>query len=140
MKNIVQKLNYMTVSRSLIALLFVIAGYQKISNFKQTVMAIGGMGVPLASLAALLVVLIEIPIAISFAAGYKVKETGYTLIGFTILVTIIVHMVGASAGSGGQIDTVNVLKNIAIVGGIFAAIGYACKDCEVHHKNKHNTN
>jgi putative oxidoreductase len=92
------------------------------------------LGIPLAPLATLVVIAIEIPVAIAFAYEYKTKMAGYILIGFTALTIILVHR-DFSQG----INLVNALKNIAIIGGIMAAIGCACEDCTVHPKKKHVT-
>ena len=125
------KFNYALLSRSLIALLFVIAGVNKLMDFsgtQGTVAYFDSLGLPAPVVAAILVILIEVPIALMFAYGYKVKQTGYVLIGFTILATLIGHrdIFGA--------DMVTALKNLAIVGGIMAAISCACGDCVVHNK------
>lgn len=122
------KLNYALVSRCLIALLFVVAGVNKIMGFQNMVGYFGSLGIPLPALATIIVILIEIPVALMFAYGYKVKETGYTLIAFTLLTILIGHrnIFGA--------DMVMALKNLAIMGGILAAIGCSCLDCAVHNK------
>ena len=122
------KINYALISRSLIALLFVVAGINKIMGFEGTVGYINSLGVPLPALAAILVIIVEVPIALMFAWGYKVKETGYALIAFTVIATLLAHrdMFGA--------DMVMVLKNIAIVGGIMAAIACMCGNCTTHNK------
>lgn len=122
------KINYALISRSLIALLFVVAGVNKIMGFEGTVGYVGSLGVPLPVIATILVILIEVPIALMFAWGYKVKQTGYALIAFTVLATLLAHrdMFGA--------DMVTVLKNIAIIGGLMSAIACVCGDCAVHGK------
>jgi putative oxidoreductase len=125
------KLDYARTSRILIALLFVIAGLQKLMNLSAISTTMTQLGVPLAPLATLIVIIIEIPVAISFAYGYRTKMAGYVLIGFTILATILVHR-DFSQG----INLVMALKNIAIIGGIMSAIGCACEDCTVHPKKK----
>ena len=56
-------------------------------NFTGTVGLVDSLNVPLATLAALLVIIVEVPVALAFAWGYKVKETGWTLIAFTIIAT-----------------------------------------------------
>ena len=122
------KINCALISRVLIALLFVIAGIIKLMGFNNTVGYVGSLGVPLPLLATIIVVLIEIPVALMFAWGYRVRQTGYTLMAFVVLVTLVAHrdMFGA--------DMVMVLKNIAIIGGILAAISCSCGDCTVHSK------
>ena len=122
------KINYALISRSLIALLFVVAGITKIMGFQGIVGYIGSLGVPLPMIATILVIIVEVPVALMFAWGYKVKKTGYILIGFTVLATLLAHrdIFGA--------DMVMALKNIAIIGGIMSAIACVCGDCTVHGK------
>jgi putative oxidoreductase len=134
------KINYACVSRSLIALLFVVAGVQKVMSFSGITGFVGslpgfaGLGSPMiATIATVLVIIIEIPVALAFAWGYRICTTGMILIGFTVLATILVH-------NNLPADMVMVLKNIAIIGGILAAtsscncgkcpMGKMCKDCK----------
>lgn len=126
------KITNVCVYRSLIALLFVVAGIQKLMSFSDISGFIGSLGVPAPALAAIIVIIIEVPVTLAFAWGYKTRQTGYVLIAFTILATLLVHRDYFGA------DLVNVLKNIAIIGGIMAAITATCKDCMTHHKNNHS--
>lgn len=115
----------------LIALLFVVAGLQKLMDFGGTVGMVESLGVPFPMLAALLVIIVEVPVALMFAFGYKVRTTGWILAGFTALATILAHRDFAN-----QMNMVMALKNIAIIGGIMAAIGCSCGDCVVHNKKR----
>lgn len=133
--------------RSLIALLFVIAGLSKIGVFGG-----GSMGevfkgfytqlpkvmsfIPdsLAVLVGITVITIEIPIAILYALGYKKNWTGGALILFTTLVTIFYH----NPWFGSHFDfmqMVQALKNIAIIGGILATLECYCMTCKVGRGN-----
>ncbi len=112
---------YGLVSRSLIALLFVVAGVQKLTSFEATAGFVGSLGVPLPLIATALVIVIEIPVALLFAWGYKTKEMGWVLAGFTVLATILAHRDFAQG-----MNMLMALKNIAIVGGIMAAIDCSC--------------
>lgn len=109
--------NYGTIARSFIALLFVVAGYMKITAFASTAAYVGSLGIPAATLATIVVILIELPIALAFAYGYKVRETGYALIAFTVLATLFAHRDFAMGD-----NMLMALKNLAIVGGIMLAI------------------
>lgn len=124
-----KKINYALVSRSLIALLFVFAGIGKVMGFSTFASSLGQMSLPVPMLAAIIVVIIEIPVALAFAYGYKTRETGYALIAFTILATLIAHR-----DFSNQMNVIMSLKNLAIVGGIMAAIACSCGDCVVHGK------
>lgn len=124
-----KKINYALVSRSLIALLFVFAGIGKVMGFAAFASSLGQMGVPVPMLGALVAVIIEIPVALAFAYGYKTKETGYALIGFTLLATLIAHR-----DFSNQMNVIMTLKNLSIVGGIMAAVACSCATCVVHGK------
>lgn len=128
------KINYALISRSLIALLFVVAGLQKLMNFTETATSVGSLNVPLATLATLIVIIIEVPVALAFAWGYRTCIAGWTLIAFTALVTIMVH---GNIGVG--MNLVMALKNIAIIGGIMLAINEcSCGKCPIGKKGNHN--
>lgn len=121
---------YGLVSRVLIALLFVVAGVMKVMGFAGTVGYVGSLGVPLPVVATLLVILVEIPVAIAFAWGYKTCTMGWILVGFTALATLLAHR----DFSQGQ-NMLMALKNIAIIGGILSVISTCdcgkCEKCEV---------
>lgn len=133
------KINYALVSRALIALLFVVAGIQKIRGFEGTVGYVGSLGVPLPTVVTLLVIIVEVPVALLFVWGYRLCTTGMILAGFTLLATLLAHR----DFSQGQ-NMIMALKNIAIVGGILSAIamcgcgkcpkGKGCKECGYNKK------
>ena len=123
------KLDYARTSRILIALLFVVAGIQMLLHPSDTSKTISSLGVPFAPLAVLIVIFIQIVVASAFAYGYKTKKAGYILIGFTVLVTYIVHK-----DFSVQLNFVTALRNIALIGGIMAAIECVCGDCTTHGK------
>ena len=121
------KINYALLSRVLIALLFVVAGIQKMMGFNEVVAYIGSLGVPLPMIATIIVILIEVPVALAYAYGYRVCITGGILVGFTVLATILAHR-DFSIGA----NMVMALKNIAIIGGILATTGVcSCQRCMV---------
>ncbi len=120
------KINYSTVSRALIALLFVVAGVQKIMQFSGTSGFIGSLGVPMPVIATALVIIIEVVVALMFVFCRKsLCMSGSVLIAFTILATLLVHR----DFSVGQ-NMIMALKNIAIIGGIMLAMtGCGCGKC-----------
>jgi putative oxidoreductase len=112
-----------------------VAGYQKLTGFEATTGYIGGLGVPFPVIATILVIIVEIPVSLMFVFCRKsLCVSGVTLIGFTIIATLLAHR----DFSQGQ-NMVMALKNIAIIGGIMAAMtqcgcgkcpmGKGCKDC-----------
>lgn len=122
------KLNYALISRSLIAFLFVVAGYQKLVQFAGISGFLGSLGFPMPAVVTAIVIFIEIVVAIAYAWGYRVCLTGGILIAFTALATILVHR-DIAVGD----NMVMALKNIAIIGGLLATID-AC-NCKRHKGN-----
>lgn len=115
------------MSRILIALVFIVAGIQKVTGFDGMVAYVGSLGVPFPTIAVLLAIAIEIPVAIAYAWGYRVCITGGILAGFTLLVTVLVHR---DINTG--VNFIMALKNLAIIGGILATTGScSCGRCEV---------
>jgi putative oxidoreductase len=135
------KINYALVSRALIALLFVVAGINKIMNFSDpingSVAYVASLGVPMATLATILVIVIEIPVALMFVfCPKKICWTGGALIGITLLATILAHNPWAANVDPMAFKNVltAALKNIAIIGGIAASIvACECENCKVRN-------
>ncbi|MBP6948988.1 MAG: DoxX family protein [Candidatus Pacebacteria bacterium] len=114
---------YPLVSRSLIALLFVFAGIQKITEFTGTTTYVDALGVPFPVLATILVIIIEVPIALMFVfCPKRVCASGLALIAFTILATALAHNPFTATDEAFKMTLTMALKNIAIIGGILAAI------------------
>jgi putative oxidoreductase len=112
--------HYATIARSLIALLFVVAGVQKLMGFAGSVGYIGALGLPMPTILAILVIIIEVPVALLFAYGYKVREMGWILGIYTVLTILVAHR-DWSQGA----NMIMALKNLSIVGGIMLAV--CCK-------------
>lgn len=118
---------YALASRSLIALLFVVAGIQKAMHFQATSETVTALGIPMAAIVTVIVILIEVPIALAFAWGYYGCIAGWILVGFTAITTVVVHH---DLNNG--INMVNALKNLAIIGGLMLAVkDCSCKRCKI---------
>jgi putative oxidoreductase len=85
--------NATCIGRWLIASLFIISGLGMAMNFGATSGWFASMGVPMASLATVLVLLIKVPGAIVYALGKKYSNyAGYAFIVFTVIATFMVYM------------------------------------------------
>lgn len=106
------------IVRLLIGLLFVVAGFGKLMNFDGTVGYVASLGVPLASIATIIVIIIELPVATAFILGLKnkyinVEKSAIAMIVFTALATLLAHN-----NIGEQMQMIMALKNIAIIGAL----------------------
>ena len=101
--------------RLLLALMFVIAGVNKISGYAGTQGYMDSMGVPGALLP--LVILLEIGGGLLLILGWHTRVTAFLLAGFTILATLIFH-----SNLGDQTQMLFFLKNLAIAGGLLMVV------------------
>ncbi len=114
------RINWDTLSRIFIAVLFIFAGWGKLMTFEATTSYIAsvlktGQVTPIITA---LVIFIEIVIALIYAYGkYKKDVMAYILIAFTVLTTIFFH-----SDLSVNLNMIMALKNLAIVGGIFATL------------------
>ena len=114
------KFNWDLISRVLISLVFLSAGYGKLMNFSGTsgyidsVLKTGAV----TPLITALVIFIEIVVALIYISGkYKRDTMAYILIGFTALATILFHKDFTN-----QMNQLMALKNLAIIGGLLATL------------------
>jgi putative oxidoreductase len=115
------KINWDMTSRIFIALLFIVGGLGMLMNFAGTAGFIGSLTVAaLGSVLALIVIAIKLGGGLLFAYGKQYsQEAAYALIGFTVLATVLVHVPTMMSD---QNQITQVLKNLAIIGGIIATL------------------
>ena len=99
------------VGRTLLALMFLFAGFSKISGYAGTQGYMESMGVPGALLP--LVILLEVLGGLTLILGWYTRITAFLLAGFTIVATLIFH-----SNLGDQTQMLFFLKNLAITGGL----------------------
>jgi putative oxidoreductase len=122
------------VARSLIALLFIVSGLSMAMNFQATVGWFASMNMPMPQVLLAIVLLVKIGGGVVYAMGKRyAKEAGYALIIFTVVATLVGHTSPLD-----QNNIIQILKNIAIIGGLLATLPCVCggvcpmcKECEV---------
>ena len=98
------------LGRFLIAMIFVMAGLNKISGYEGTQGYMDAMGVPGGLLP--LVILLEVVGGLAIIAGWKTRPIAFLLAGFSVLSAILFHPNFAD-----QAEMIMFMKNIAIAGG-----------------------
>ncbi len=107
------------ISRIFISALFLLAGLNKIMNFKSnlafmhTANLIGGWSDSILSVILVGAILIEVFGGLSVLFNYRIKEGAYLLAGFSILAALLFH-----TDFSNQIQMVMFMKNFAIAGGL----------------------
>ena len=103
------------VGRILIAIMFLIAGINKIPAYSGTQSYMDSMGVPGALLP--LVISLEIIGGLAIILGWQSRIVAFALAGFCILSAILFH-----SNFTDQNDMILFMKNIAIAGGFFLSL------------------
>jgi putative oxidoreductase len=109
------------LARLLMALIFLLSGFTKIANFGGTVGMLGHLGWPAPALFITLAILIELIGGLCLLFGFRTRMAALALVVFMIAATIGVHGVLLSTAPDQQAkqeQMVNILKNIAITGGL----------------------
>lgn len=111
-------LNAAPVARALLALIFIIAGLQKIAGYEATQGYMDFMGVPGALLPA--VIAVEVLGGLALLVGFQARIAAFLLAGFTLLAGAIFHLIPSFGmeGMAAQGEMIHVMKNLAIVGGL----------------------
>lgn len=96
------------VARILLAYIFLVAGWGKITGYAATVGYMESMGVPGAMLP--LTILVEFGGGLALLFGFQARFAAFGLAVFSIITALIFH--------GGAEDSINLMKNLAISGGL----------------------
>jgi len=114
----------MLVGRVLIAIIFIVSGWAKITGFTGTVTYTGTV-LPFPELMVVIAIILEFVGGIMLLVGYKVRLAAAGLILFTTVAALGFH-----TNFTDQMQTVHFMKNLAIIGGLlyvksFGAGAYA---------------
>ncbi len=108
--------------RILIALIFVISGYGKITGFEGTVGYIASAGLPPPQVAAVGVIIVELGGGIMLVLGWKARWAAAAILLFTAIATLIFHNFWAVPADQAQNQMIHFLKNISILGGLLYVV------------------
>ena len=106
------------VGRILIALIFLFAGYGKVTGFEGTVGYIASKGVPLPQLAAIGAIIVELGGSILLLVGWKARWAAAALMVFTGIAALIFHNFWAASADQMQNQMIHFMKNISMMGGL----------------------
>lgn len=113
------------VARILLALMFVLAGFSKITNFAGTAGYIGAGGLPMPQVLAALTIVLELGGGLALMFGYRTRWIALALGLFTLLVSFLFHPFWAVPAEQAMVTNLLFMKNISVAGGLFllAAMG-----------------
>ncbi len=111
--------------RVLLALMFILAGFSKLGNLEGTAGYIASGGLPLASVLAVVVGLLELLGGLAIAAGFHARWAALALGLFTLAATLLFHQFWAVPAGQAMVQQLMFMKNLSVAGGLFivAALG-----------------
>ncbi len=112
------------VGRILLALLFVPAGFGKITGFAGTADYIASKGVPLPELAAAAAVGVELGLGMLLLIGWQTRWAALGIALFTVVISFIFHNFWAVPADQVMQQQQAFFKNIAVVGGLLTVAAW----------------
>jgi putative oxidoreductase len=107
-------------SRLLFVVFFLPAGFGKLTGFAGTVGYISSVGLPLATLGAVLALAVEVLGSLALLAGLKTRLAALILAAFTLVASFFFHAYWAVPADQAFVTQLLFFKNIAVVGGLLA--------------------
>lgn len=108
------------LGRTLLAILFIVSGFQKIADFQGSLEYMDAAGVPPEPIILGVGMLMELVGGILLLIGFRERFAALLLVAYLIPVTLLVHDFWAFEGAEGMMQRAQFLKNVAILGGLLA--------------------
>lgn len=126
-------------ARVLIALLFLIFGWQKLLDYSGTVQIMTHIGAPLPALATVIAIIMEFFVSIAIILGVAIRPFALLLALYTLGAAFIGHHYWTMTGMARFESEINFYKNVSIVGGLLvlyvAGAGCYASDSLWHRKS-----
>lgn len=112
------------VGRILVALIFVLSGFNKITGFEGTVGYIASKGLPLPQLAAIAAIVVELAGGLMIVAGWRARWGAAALFVFTAVAAFIFHAYWAVPPEQAGNQMIHFMKNLSMMGGLLYVLVY----------------
>lgn len=113
------------IGRVLLALMFILSGFQKLTNLEGTAGFIASGGLPFPAFLAVVVGLLELFGGLAIAIGFQARIAAFALGLFTLAATFTFHRFWAVPAEQAYVQQLMFMKNLSVAGGMFivAALG-----------------
>jgi putative oxidoreductase len=104
-------------ARLLLATLFLIFGWRKLRDYSGTVSQLAQLGVPMPAAAAVVAILMELPVALAVAVGALTRGSALLMVLYTLGTAFIGHRYWRATGTD-QVDSMDgFYKDLGLSGG-----------------------
>ena len=77
--------------RVLVSVIFLVTGFSKLTGYAGTTKMLGGMGIPFASVAAAIAMLIELGGGLALVVGWQTRFVAWVMFLYLIVITVKIH-------------------------------------------------
>lgn len=124
------------LGRVLLGLIFVISGFGKIGNYAGTAGYMASAGLPMASLLLPLTIAVELGGGLLLMAGFQTRWVALVVALFLVPVTAVFHNPAAADPAHVQQQMINLLKNVAIMGGMLQVFAFGAGAWSIDGRRK----
>jgi len=115
------------IGRIFMALIFITAGFSKITGYAGTQQYMESQGVP--GILLPLVIALELAGGLAMIAGWRTRLFALALAGFCVISAVLFH-----GNFGDQMQGILFMKNIAMAGGFLIIFAHGAGDLSLDHK------
>src|SRR5579862_8593095 len=108
---------FILVARLLLATLFLIFGWRKLRDYSGTVRQIAQLGGPMPALAAVVAIVMELPVAFAILVGAFTRPSALLMFFYTLGTTLIGHRYWMLTGADRVESMDGFYKDLSIMGG-----------------------
>lgn len=122
------------IGRILLSLIFVMSSANKIMNFTATAEEMTSEGVPASSFVLIIAIAMELAGGLMVLLGWKGRVGATVLLLFLIPVTFVYHDFWTYEGQERQMQMINFMKNLSIMGGLTFLLGMGSGPASLDHR------
>ncbi|MBL8361566.1 MAG: DoxX family protein [Rubrivivax sp.] len=130
------KTSLVIAGRLLLALMFVLAGFSKLGNLEGTAGYIASGGLPMASVLAVIVGLLELFGGLAIAVGFQARWAALALGLFTLAATLLFHRFWAVPAEQAFVQQLMFMKNLSVAGGLFLVAAFGAGPASIDNARK----
>jgi len=110
--------------RVLLALIFVLSGFNKIGGFAGTAGYMASKGLPMAEVLLVLTIIVELGGGLLIMLGWQARWGAAAIFLFLIPVTLVFHNYWAVDAAQQQMQMIQFMKNLSIMGGMLMIVAF----------------
>ena len=112
------------IARVLLALMFVIAGFGKLTGLEGTAGYIASKGLPLPMVLAVAVGVLELVAGVLLIVGWQARWAALALAAFTVVASVLFHNYWAMPAEQQMMQQLMFMKNLAVTGGLLFVFAF----------------